>query len=88
VRSGRGAGLLLLRVDRLGATAVIFDSDGEADTREGGLMLLVAAGEDAGGASFRRLVSGTVDVGEGVGRVFVDEGVFETMIVEDWVVLA
>jgi len=83
VRIGRGAGLLLLRVDRLGADAVILDTDGEAETREGGLILVVAAGEGAGGASFRRLASGTVDVGEGVGRVFVDEGDFETIIVED-----
>jgi len=66
----RGAGLLLLRVDRLGAV-----DGGE----EGGLTLL---GKGAGDASFRRLAGGLVDVGDGVGRLFVADGGFETTMVE------
>lgn len=61
-------------------------TDGEGDAREGVLILLVAAGDGAGAGagedSFRRLAGGLVDVGEGVGSVFVTEGGFETTAVE------
>lgn len=80
----RGAGLLLLRLVRLGAV-VVFDADGGGDACDGGLVLLVAACEGRGEASFRRLAGGLTDVGEGVGSVFATEGGFE---VEDWVVFA
>ena len=78
----RGAGLLLLRFDRLGAGAAVFDADGGGEVRGGGLMLLVAAGAGAGESSFRRLAGGLVEVGEGVGRVLC---VFE---VEFWALIA
>lgn len=80
----RGAGLLLLRFDRLGAGAAVFDADGGGEVRGGGLMLLVAAGAGAGAgeSSFRRLAGGLVEVGEGVGRVLC---VFE---VEFWALIA